>query len=73
MLANSEVHGPEIGGWDVARNVSEWIEIGAVLVIAITVAVAVVLTVRTARAGDWAAANDEFKCAFSGRVLIGLD
>jgi uncharacterized membrane protein len=73
MLANSETHGPGIGGWEVARNVSEWIEIGAILVIAVTVAVAVARTARTVINRDWNSASDVFKRAFSRGVLIGLD
>lgn len=52
---------------------AEWIEVGAIVVIAVTVAVAVVRTARTVLAGDWNATNDVFKRVFSGGVLGGLD
>ena len=73
MSANSEVHGPEIGSWEVARDVSEWIEVGAIVIIAVTVAIALVRTAQTVLARDWSAANDVFKRSFSRGVLIGLD
>ena len=73
MFASGETHGPAIGGWEVARNVSEWIEIGAIVVIAVTVVVAVLRTARTVIKGDWTSANKVFKRVFSGGVLVGLD
>ncbi len=65
MMASGEAHGPAIGGWELARNVSEWIEIGAILVIAVTVVAAVAQMSRTVLAGEWASANDVFKRIFS--------
>ena len=73
MSASSEVNGPEIGSWEVARSVSEWIEVGAIVIIAVTVAIALVRTAQTVLARDWNAANDVFKRVFSRGVLVGLD
>ncbi len=52
---------------------SEWIELGAILVIALTVAMAAVQTARTFIAGDRATVVDVFRRTFSRGVLLGLD
>ena len=66
--------GPTVGGWEVAHDVSQWIEIAAVAVIAVTVVVAIVVMVRCALAGgDAAKSLWVFKQAFSRGVLLGLD
>ncbi len=66
--------GPTIGDWEVAHDVSEWIEIAAVTVIAVTVVVSIVVMVRAAVTGGGAAKSLwVFKQAFSRGVLLGLD
>ena len=66
--------GPQIGDWEVARDVSEWIEIVAVFVVAVTVLVASVLMIRRALADrSMASAFQIFKMAFSRGVLLALD
>ena len=66
--------GPMLGDWEIARNVSEWIEVAAVIVIAVTVVVSIVVMVRAAVTGGGAATSLwVFKQAFSGGVLLGLD
>lgn len=66
--------GPELGDWEIARDVSEWIEVLAVAVIAATVAIALGLMIRTAIAGaGYRRASKVFKDSFSRGVLLGLD
>ena len=66
--------GPTIGDWEVAHDVSDWIEIAAVTVIAVTVVVSIVVMVRAAVTGGSAATSLwVFKQAFSRGVLLGLD
>jgi len=50
-MASAETGGPAIGDWEMARNVSEWIEVVAILVIAIALLVAVVEMARSALRG----------------------
>lgn len=66
--------GPRLGDWEVARDVSEWIEIVAVAVIAVTVVVAIGLMIRSAlgRSGS-ERAFQVFKQSFSRGVLLSLD
>lgn len=74
MLANAETGGPAIGDWQLARNMSEWIEVVAILVIAISVFVAVVQMARSAlRGAGGAEAYVVFKTFFARGVLLGLD
>ena len=74
MVASTETGGPAIGDWELARNVSEWIEVVAVLVIAIAVLVAVVEMARSALRGvGGAQAYVVFKTFFARGVLLGLD
>lgn len=66
--------GPMLGDWEVARDVSEWIEILAVVVVAVTVVVALGLMTRSAARGSGATrAFQVFKESFSRGVLLGLD
>ncbi len=66
--------GPTIGRWEVAYDVSEWIEIVAVTVIAVTVAVSIGVMVHAAVTGRGAARSLwVFKQAFSRGVLLGFD
>lgn len=66
--------GPTIGDWEIARNVSEWIEVVAIIVVAVTVLVAAVLMIHRALTDRHSAlAFQVFKEAFSRGVLLGLD
>ena len=66
--------GPELFDWAIARDVSEMIEVGAIVVIAVSVAVAVVQMVRSAIGGaSGSGAYDVFKQSFARGVLLGLD
>jgi len=66
--------GPELFDWAIARDVSEMIEVGAIVVIAVSVAVAVVQMVRSAIGGaSGSRAYDVFKQSFARGVLLGLD
>lgn len=66
--------GPMVGDWEIARDVSEWIEIAAIGVVAMTVVVSVVVMFRSAIAGGGAErAFQVFKESFSRGVLLGLD
>ena len=65
---------PELFDWEIARDVSEMIEVGAIVVIAVSVAVAVVQMVRSAIGGaSGSRAYDVFKQSFARGVLLGLD
>lgn len=63
----------EIGNWEIARDVSEWIEIAAIVVIVIAVLVAFASGVRA----RWHGTVDEALRVFKGHVarglLVGLD
>ncbi|MGB5433674.1 MAG: DUF1622 domain-containing protein, partial [Acidimicrobiia bacterium] len=66
--------GPELFDWEIARDVSEMIEVGAIVVIAVSVAIAVVQMVRSAIGGaSGSRAYDVFKQSFARGVLLGLD
>lgn len=68
-----EAQGLVIGHWEVARNVSEWIEVLAVLVIAASVVIALVVGVRTALAIDAVAGVEAIKRQIGRGLLLGLD
>ena len=74
MHSTGEDRGPEIADWELARNVSEWIELVAIVVIAVTVVIATVEMVRSARKGGGGErAYGVFKQYFARGVLLGLD
>ena len=74
MVAAAESGGPAIGDWELAQNVSEWIEIVAISVIAIAVLIAVVQMARSSLGGAGGAqAYVVFKTFFARGVLLGLD
>jgi uncharacterized membrane protein len=72
MFVSSEGDGPAIGDWELARNVAEWLEIVAIVIIAVTVVVAGVQMARRL-VGGGPNAEAVFKRAFSHGVLLGLD
>jgi len=66
--------GPQIGDWELARNVSEWIEVLAISIIAISVVIAMAQLARSVfTGGRGRQAYSEFKRSFSTGVLLGLD
>ncbi len=68
-----ESEGLTIGDWELARHVSEWIEIVAVAVIAVSVIAAFVVGVRAARAAGAATAIEAIKQQIGRGLLLGLD
>jgi len=74
MVASAETGEPAIGDWKLARSLSEWIEVAAIAVIAITVLVAVAEMARSALRGRGGSrAYVVFKTHFARGVLLGLD
>jgi len=63
----------EIGDWAVARDVSEWIEIGAVAVISFAVLVAIIAAVRTHFGDSDKDPLTVFKQTTARGLLLGLD
>ncbi len=65
--------GFEIGGWNVAQHISEWIEILAVAVIAVAVVAAFVVAGAVWRDRGLGAAVEELKRVNAAGILLGLD
>lgn len=65
--------GFEFGGWRVAEDISEWIEIVAIGVIAVAVVAAFVAGVRVVRADGIASAVERVKQVVGRGLLLGLD
>ena len=63
----------EIGDWEIARDVSEWIEITAIVVIVLAVAVAFVTGVRARFHSSTDDALRIFKRQIARGLLAGLD
>jgi len=63
----------EVGGWEIARDVSEWIEIIAIVVIVIAVLVAFSSAIATRLNGTTDAALTAFKRQIARGLLVGLD
>ena len=63
----------KVGDWAIASAVSEWIEILAIAVIAVSVIVAIVLSVRATVTTSRSAGAAVFKHEISRGILIGLD
>ncbi len=62
-----------IGGWHVAEDISEWIEIVAIAVITIGVLTAFVVGARTIRTLGVSAAVEQIKQTVGRGLLLGLD
>ena len=62
-----------IGGIDIAKHLSEWIEFAAITLIAVTVVVAAVVAVRTAMSSTATAGLVAFKLALAKGLITGLD
>ncbi len=71
MLVASE--GPSVGDWEIARSVSEWIEIVAIAVISVSVLIAAFVGIRTARAAGADAGIEATKRQIGRGLLLGLD
>ena len=71
MLAESE--GLTIGGWEFAKEISEWIEIVAIAVIAVSVVAGFVSGLRAVRVGGVAVAVEAIKRPIGRGLLLGLD
>ena len=69
----AEAEGLTIGHWELAKNVSEWIEILAVGVIASSVVIALVVGTRIALAADAVAGVEAVKRQIGRGLLLGLD
>ena len=65
--------GLTIGDWAIASDISEWIEILAIAVIATSVIVAIILSVRATVGTSRSAGQEVFKHEISRGLLIGLD
>ena len=65
--------GPTCRRLAVASDISEWIEVIAIGVIALSVVIAIVLSIRAAVKTSAAAGQDVFKKEISRGLLIGLD
>jgi uncharacterized membrane protein len=71
--AVSATEEPTIGEWAIARDVSEWIEVIAIVIISLAVVIAIVLSIRAAIRVSAAAGQAVFKQEISRGLLIGLD
>ena len=65
--------GLTVGDWAIARDVAEWIEIVAVAVIALSVVVAIVLSIRATVKTSASAGLEVFKHEIARGLMIGLD
>jgi uncharacterized membrane protein len=70
VLANDE---PTLRGWKIARDLSEWIEIVAIIVITLSVVIAIVSAIWATIRTSPTAGQDVFKKEISRGLLIGLD
>jgi len=68
-----EAEGLTIGHWELAKDVSEWIEVLAIFVIAVSVVIAVVIGVRTALTVGAVAGVEAVKRQIGRGLLLGLD
>jgi len=68
-----ETEGLTIGHWELAKNVSEWIEVLAVFVIAAAVMIALVIGARTAITVSAVAGIEAIKRHVGRGLLLGLD
>ncbi|MDY7101538.1 MAG: DUF1622 domain-containing protein [Actinomycetota bacterium] len=67
------VDGPEIGDWQVADTISEWIEIVAIAVITVSVLAAFAFGARAVRAHGVGDAVERVKQIVGRGLLLGLD
>lgn len=68
-----ESEGLSIGDWEVARHISEWIEIVAIAAIAVSVVIAFISGLRAWRAVDATAAIEAIRRHVGRGLLLGLD
>lgn len=69
----TEHTGPEIGDWQIAEDVSEWIEIVAVSVITAAVVIAFVVGIRAIRQVGVHESIERVKQTIGRGLLLGLD
>ncbi len=62
-----------VGDWKIARDISEWIEIVAIVVISLSVVISIVLSVRAAVKTSASEGQRIFKQEIARGLLIGLD
>jgi uncharacterized membrane protein len=65
--------GPTVGGWAIASDISEWIEVVAVATISVTVVIALLVGVRVAVTDDVPTAIGSVKRNLGRGLLLGLD
>ncbi len=70
---DSNEHGLEIGDWQLAEHVSEWIEIVAIAVITVAVVAAFVVGLRSIRSAGVREAIERTKQTVGRGLLLGLD
>lgn len=68
-----ESEGLSIGDWEVARHISEWIEIVAIAAIAVSVVIAFISGLRAWRAVDAKAGIEAIRRQIGRGLLLGLD
>ena len=68
-----ESEGLTIGGWEIARHISEWIEIVAIAVIVVAVVIAFFSGLRAWRAISAEAGIEAIKQQVGRGLLLGLD
>ena len=62
-----------VGDWAIARDISEWMEIVAIAVIAISVVIAMTLAIRVTMTTSPSEGQETFKHHISRGLLVGLD
>ena len=67
------MHSLKVGNWQIARDVSEWIEIVAIVVIVVAVVAAFWTGARTRLRGSTTEAIIAFKRQIAHGLLVGLD
>lgn len=72
-MVASEIVGLEIGGWAIAEDVSELIEVVAIAVIAVSVVVALVVGFAVLRRSGVERAIEAVKQQIGRALLLGLD
>ncbi len=73
LVEGDDVLSLEIGNWEIARDVSEWIEVVAITVIVLAILVAFWTAARIRLRGSTTDAITAFKRQIARGLLIGLD
>lgn len=72
-MTQSDGSGPEVGGWAIAQDISEWIEIVAIAVIVVAVVAGFAVGLRSIRPHGLADAVERVKRVVGHGLLLGLD